>query len=98
MYQIIQTGYYLGHALSSMYQVYLAFRGVPEGSGGFRAGHRADGSPKVDLGSANNARKQAFWQFVEHGEMCVPYRNGKQYHTGHLKNCNFKTWFKRVAL
>lgn len=80
------------------YLTYLDRKGVPDSNGGFRAGHRADGRPKVDLGSPNMARLQAVMQFIEHGEKCVPYRNGKQFHTGHLPNCDTKEWFKKVAL
>ena len=84
--------------VTQAYLTYLDRKGVPDGNGGFRAGHRADGRPKVDLGSPNKARLQAIKQFIVHGERCVPYRNGEQFHTGHLPNNDKKEWFKRVAL
>lgn len=84
-------------SLTQAYLTYLDRKGVPEGYGGFRAGHRADGKPKVDLGSPNNARLQAVKQFILHNEKCVPYRNGDQYHTGHIPNIKTIEWLKRVA-
>lgn len=84
--------------VAKAYLTYLDRKGVPDSYGGFRAGHRADGRPKVDLGSPNKARLQAIKQFVVHGEMCAPYRNGNQFHTGHLPNSDKIEWCKRVFI
>lgn len=75
---------------------HFCFAEVPVGYGGYRATHREDGTPKVNLGSALSARVQALRQYKDYGELCVPYRVGNGYYTGHDGNTNLLNWFMRV--
>lgn len=92
--QIIQS---LNLLIMALNRIFRRPYEVPEGYGGIRASHRADGKPKKDLGSAANARRQAIRQYRKYGEMCVPYRDGDCYYTGHQKNCSYEEWASQVG-
>lgn len=55
-----------------------------------RALYRSDNIPKKAFNSRIRANFQTLIQLVKHGELCLPYKIGDKYYTGHNRELNNK--------
>lgn len=55
-----------------------------------RALFRSDNIPKKAFNSRIRANFQSLIQLVKHGELCLPYKIGDKYYTGHNRELNNK--------
>lgn len=61
-----------------------------QGKNSPRSIYRADGVPKKAFDSRIRANLQSLIQLVRHGELCLPYKIGDKYYTGHNRELNKK--------